>query len=542
MDRRSFLASGMAGAVTVLGPVPRFSGGRCLAAVPPRPRAEFELEEATIAELQDKMESGEHTAVSLVEAYVARIEALDREGPTLRHVLEINPDALSIARSLDEERRARGPRGPLHGVPILLKDNIDTGDRMTTTAGSLALAGSPAARDAFIVRRLREAGAVLLGKTNLSEWANFRSSHSSSGWSGRGGQGRNPYALDRSPCGSSSGSAAAIAANFAAGAVGTETDGSVVCPASANSVVGIKPTVGLVSRAGIIPIAHSQDTAGPLARTVTDAAILLAAIAGVDADDPATASPPAAAAHGDLRHLDPAALEGARIGVARAEFFGYSEETDRIAEEALGVLEERGAVLVDPADIPHAGHYGDSEFEVLLYEFKADLNGYLARRPGVPVGSLGALIEFNEQNREREMRFFGQDIFLTAEEKGPLTEDRYREALETGRRLSRTEGIDAVMDEHDLDALVAPTTSPPWKIDLVNGDHGLGGFSSPAAVAGYPHVTVPAGYAFGLPVGLSFVGRPYSEPLLLGLAYDFEQASGVRRTPRFAISEEPPPG
>lgn len=504
----------------------------------PQARADFELEEATIADLQAKLQSGEHTSRSLVAAYVARIEALDQAGPAINHVLEINPEAFDIADRLDEERRARGPRGPLHGIPILLKDNIDTGDRLTTTAGSLALEGTRAARDAHVARRLRDAGALVLGKTNLSEWANFRSTNASSGWSGRAGQGRNPYALDRSPCGSSSGSGGAIAASFAAAAVGTETDGSVVCPAAANSLVGVKPTLGLVSRSGIIPIAHSQDTAGPMARTVADAAILLGAMTGVDPDDPATSAGEGRAQADYTRFLDPRGLAGARIGIARKEFFGYSEETDRIADIAIEVMKDAGAVIVDPADVPHADEYGDSEYEVLLYEFKADLNVYLAGRTGISPRALVDLIRFNEEHRDREMPYFGQEIFMQAEEKGPLTEQAYRDALAKNHRLSRKEGIDAVMEAHRLDALFASTASPPWTIDLVNGDHGLGSFSSPAAVAGYPHVTVPAGYAFGLPVGVSFVGRPFSEPTLLRLGYAFEQATRARRPPRFAAGAE----
>jgi amidase len=499
---------------------------------------DFELEEATIVDLQAKMESGEQTARSLTEAYLARIETIDREGPVLRALLEPNPDALEIADQLDRERRGGQVRGPLHGIPILLKDNIETADRMETTAGSLALLGAGPPRDAFVAARLRDAGAVILGKANLSEWANFRSTASSSGWSARGGQAKNPYALDRSPCGSSSGSGTAVAANLCMVAVGTETDGSIVCPSSANSLVGIKPTLGLVSRAGIVPLSHSQDTAGPMARTVADAAILLDAMAGIDPADPATAEVHGHPHEGYSRFLDPRGLTGVRIGVVREKLFGYSEEADRIAEAAIQAMRDAGAILVDPVTLPHAGEYDDSEYEVLLYDFKADVSAYLAGRPGSPVRSLSDLIRFNEERRDEEMPYFGQEIFVQAEEKGPLTDPQYREALEKNHRLSRTEGIDHVMEEHRLDALFAPTTSPPWTIDLVNGDHGLGGSSTPAAVAGYPHVTVPAGYAFGLPVGVSFFGRAWSEPVLIRLAHAFEQATRVRRPPRFAATAD----
>ncbi len=492
----------------------------------------FALEEVTIAELQEAMESGELTSRAITEMYIARIEALDYSGPTVRSILEINPDALEIADGLDQEREEKGPRGPLHGIPVLLKDNIDTADRMETTAGSLALLGSRPSRDAHVARKLREAGAVILGKTNLSEWANFRSTQSSSGWSGRGGQGKNPYALDRNPCGSSSGSAQAIAANFAAVAIGTETDGSIVCPSSANSIVGIKPTLGLVSRSGIIPIAHSQDTAGPMARTVTDAAVLLGAITGVDPRDDATRQGRGKAAGDYTKFLDPDGLRGARIGVARNNGFGTSPETDAIMEDAIAALKRAGAVIVDPADIPNIDKYGDSEFEVLLYEFKADLNKYLAERGG-PMRSLGDLIAFNEENAGKEMPYFGQEIFEMAQEKGPLTDPTYRKALANNHKLSREQGIDAVMEKHNLDALIAPTGSPAWPTDLINGDHFLFGSSSPAAVAGYPNITVPAGYSYGLPVGISFMGRAYSEGTLIGLAYAFEQATEVRRPPEF---------
>lgn len=538
LNRRAFLGSGLAAGIAGAMAPSALRATRLPERGPVFTAPRSEVDEATIPELQASMESGEHTARSLAEAYLERIAALDAEGPVLRALLETNPDALDIADGLDAERRAGSVRGPLHGIPVLLKDNIDTADRMETTAGSLALLGTRPARDAFIARRLREAGAVILGKANLSEWANFRSIASSSGWSARGGQARNPYALDRSPCGSSSGSATAVAASLCAVAIGTETDGSIVCPSSANSVVGIKPTLGLVSRTGIVPIAHSQDTAGPMARTVADAAILLGVMAGRDPADPTTAGARDRAQEDYTRFLDPDGLEGARIGILRERFFGYSEEADRVAEAALEAIREAGAELVDPVTLPHAGEYDDSEYEVLLYEFKADLNAFLAGRPGTPVGTLADLIRFNEEHREEEMLYFGQEIFVQAEEKGPLTEAAYRDALARNHRLARAEGIDRIMGEHRLDALFAPTTSPPWTIDLVNGDHGLGGCSSPAAVAGYPHVTVPAGYAFGLPVGVSFLGRAWSEPVLLRLAYAFERATGARRPPGYAATAD----
>ncbi len=492
----------------------------------------FELEEATVAHLTAGLESGRYTSRRLCQLYLARIEEIDRRGG-LRSVIETNPDALALADRADAERRAGRNRGPLHGIPVLIKDNIATGDRMMTTAGSLALADAPAPRDAFVAQRLRDAGAVILGKTNLSEWANFRSTRSVSGWSGRGGQCRNPYALDRNPCGSSSGTGAAIAASLAAVGVGTETDGSIVCPASANSLVGIKPTLGLVSRSGIIPIAHSQDTAGPMARTVTDAAILLGVLAGSDPSDAATAPAGSRGQADYTRFLDPNGLQGARIGVARAKVTGYSASADRLFESALDVMKRSGAVLVDPADIPQLGEYDDAEFTVLLYEFKADLNVYLAGLGVAPARTLADLIAFNDQHRDQELPYFGQEIFITAQEKGPLTDDAYMEALLHCRRLSRTEGLDVVFAKEKLDALVAPTGSPAWTIDLVNGDHFLGASSTPAAVSGYPSVSVPVGYVHGLPVGMSFIGTAWSEPTLVRLAFAYEQAAKPRRPPRF---------
>jgi amidase len=500
----------------------------------PAPQAQvksFELDEATIADLQSGMTSGKYTSHSITERYLARIDEIDRHGPALASVLEVNPDALAMADAADTERKSGHTRGRMHGIPVLIKDNIDTADRMQTTAGSLALLGSKPIQDAFVAQKLREAGAVILGKTNLSEWANIRSSHSSSGWSGRGGQTKNPYALDRNPCGSSSGSGAAASASLCVVAVGTETDGSVVCPSSSNGLVGIKPTLGLISRAGIIPISHSQDTAGPMARSVRDAAILLGALAGVDPRDSATSASTGKIALDYTSFLDPNGLRGARIGVAR-KYFGFNDAVDKLMEDLIAEIKRRGAELIDPADLPSHGKFNDSEFTVLQYELKADLNAYLANRPGAPA-SLKAIIDFNERNREKEMPYFGQDIFIKAEAKGPLTEKEYVDALDADQRLARKEGIDAVMDKFQLDAIMAPTAGPAWLTDWVDGDNSGGGSSNAAAVAGYPDITVPAGFIFGLPVGVSFFGRAWSEPTLLKIAYGFEQSMKVRTPPQF---------
>lgn len=525
----------MAGALAVAHPIVQrqtFASSASLHAA--SPVAKFDLEEATIAELQAGMQSGKFTARSLANKYLARINEFDKRGPAINSIIELNPEALDIADQLDLERKRKGARGPLHGIPVLIKDNIDTADRMMTTAGSLALVGAKPLRDAFVAQRLREAGAVILGKTNLSEWANFRSSHASSGWSGRGGQTRNPYALDRNPCGSSSGSGASVASNFCAVAVGTETDGSVVCPSSANALVGLKPTVGLVSRAGIIPIAHSQDTAGPMARTVTDAAILLTILAGVDPRDEMTKESRSKAQQADYtRFLDANGLRGARIGVAR-KFFGFSDQVDKLMNEAIETMKRLGAIIIDPAEIETAGKFDDSEFEVLLYEFKTDLNKYLAGLgANAPVHTLKEIIAFNERNKEREMPFFGQDIMTKAEAKGDLQSKEYLDALAKNHRLSRAEGIDATLQKHKLDAIIAPTGGPTWPTDLLNGDHFTGGYSTPSAVAGYPHITIPAGFISGMPVGLSIFAGAYSEHTLIKLAYAFEQATKLRRPPRF---------
>jgi len=518
------------GGETVLGtPLSHSPDGKARFVGPP-----FDLEEATIADLQSAMASGKRTARSITQLYLNRIAALDRKGPTLRHVIEVNPDALAVAESLDRERKGGRVRGPLHGIPMLLKDNLDTADRMTTTAGSLALAGSIPAQDSTVAAKLRAAGVVFLGKANLSEWANFRSTHSTSGWSGRGGQARNPYVLDRNPCGSSSGSGGAVAANLCAVAIGTETDGSIVCPSAANGIVGIKPTVGLVSRAGIIPIAHSQDTAGPMARTVRDAAIVLNAIAGIDARDTATSSLRTREQVDYTRYLDANGLRGARIGVARAKFFGYSDVTDKVINDAIDAMKAHGAVMVDPANIETAGKFDDSEFDVLLYEFKADLNSYLASLGArAPVKSLQEIIAFNDAHKSQEMPWFGQEIMIQAQAKGPLTEQKYIDELASNLKMSRTDGIDATMDKYKLDAIIAPTGGPAWPTDLLNGDHFTGGSSTPAAVAGYPNINVPAGFSHNLPIGISFFGRPYTEPVLIRIAYAYEQATRHRRPPTF---------
>ena len=494
----------------------------------------FELDEITITELQEGMKSGRFTARSLVEKYTARIEEVDKSGPALNAIIELNPDALGIADSLDRERKARGPRGPMHGIAVLIKDNIDTADRMMTTAGSLALVGAPKpSKDSVVAQKLRASGAVIVGKTNLSEWANIRSGHSTSGWSGRGGLTRNPYALDRNPCGSSSGTGAGISANLAAVGIGTETDGSIVCPSSSNGLAGIKPTVGLISRTGIIPISHSQDGAGPMCRTVRDAAILLGALTGIDPDDAATSAAAGKSQTDYEQFCDPNGLSGARIGVAR-KYFGFNDAVDALMEQSLDVMKKQGATIIDPADVATLGKFDESELLVLMYELKADLNAYLGGLgPGAPVKTLQEVIDFNDRNRQKEMPYFGQDMLLKAEAKGPLTEKDYLDALARNHQLARTEGIDAVMDRNHLDALVAPTGGPAWVTDLINGDHSAGGSSNAAAVAGYPNVNVTAGLISGLPIGISFFGRAWSEPTLIKLAYSFEQATKARQAPRF---------
>jgi amidase len=496
------------------------------------------IEEATIRELQRRLAAGEVTSRGLTEAYLARIEALDQNGPRVNSVIETNPDALAIAEGLDRERKAGRIRGPLHGIPILIKDNIDTRDRMQTTSGSLALEGSPAPRDAFLVRRLRAAGAILLGKANLSEWANFRDRHSVSGWSSRGGLTRNPYSLDRSACGSSSGSAAAVAASFCAAAVGTETDGSIICPSQTCGIVGVKPTLGLVSRSGIVPIAHSQDTAGPMARTVEDAAILLGALTGVDAADPATRASKGRRARDYTSFLDKAGLRGARIGVAR-NMIGTDPRLAALLDSWVDVMQGLGATVIDPANLPNFDRFGKTELEVLYVEFAHDLRRYLAARgPTVRVRTLADVIRFNEENRARVMPYFGQDRMTTAEEKAAVGREAYRKALAKNRRLTRREGIDAAIKKHRLDAVVVPSGGPAWTIDLANGDPRSWDMesTSPAAVAGYPHITVPGGEVHGLPVGISFFALAWQEPKLLRLAYAFEQATKIRKPPAFAAS------
>jgi amidase len=533
-SRRQFLKKGLTGGIAAVSfPSLSFVKKATTSYLDSMDIRTAELDEITITELMEGMKTGKYTARSIAEHYISQIEAIDKKGSFLNSVIELNPDALQIADALDKELKEKGVSGPLHGIPILIKDNIDTSDKMQTTAGSLALVGSKPPKDAFLVKQLRDAGALILGKTNLSEWANIRSSHSTSGWSGRGGLTKNPYALDRNTSGSSSGSGAATAANLCVVAIGTETDGSVVSPSSINGIVGIKPTVGLVSRSGVIPISHSQDTAGPMARTVRDAAIVLGALAGVDPEDDATKNENRKSFADYTQFLDTEGLKGARIGIVR-KYFGFHPGVDAVMEQALDVLKNKGAVLVDPADVDTIGKFDTTEMTVLLYELKADMKAYLQRRgPDTPVHSLKDIIEFNKKNSAKEMPYFKQELFLQAEEKGPLTDKEYLDALESNHRLTRIEGIDAVMDKYNLDALVSPTDSPAWLTDLVDGDHFLGGSSQLAAVAGYPHITVPAGFVFGLPIGISFFGRAWSEPVLLKIAYGYEQASKARKPPRF---------
>jgi amidase len=534
MDRRDFLS---VSAIAGIAADRRKKKKKSKTAPPPPPppnRVQIAagiLDEIGVPELHSRLRQNLLTAEHLTELYLARIEAIDRSGPALRSVIETNPDALAIARALDAEFKTKGPRTPLHGIPVLIKDNIDTGDRMQTTAGSIALAGTPPIADSWVAARLRAAGAIILGKTNLSEWANFRSTHSTSGWSGRGGQTKNPYALDRNPCGSSSGTGAAISASLAAVGVGSETDGSVVCPSSMCGLVGVKPTLGLVSRTGIIPIAHSQDTAGPMARTVWEAALLLGVLTGVDPRDPATQASDGKAFPDYTLFCDLNGLRGARLGIAR-QYFNISPAVTAIMEQCIALMKQAGAIIVDPVNFSTNEGWRDTETTVLLYEFKADLNAYLAAR-SAPVKSLADCIAFNKANHSAEMPYFDQELMEQAQAKGPLTDKAYLDALANNLKLTRTEGIDAILAKDHLDAIVAPTAGPAWLTDWIDGDHADSGCSSPPAVAGYPHITVPAGFQFGLPVGISFFGAPWTEPKLIKLAYAFEQAHKGRRKPEF---------
>ena len=560
MNRRAFVVSGVVtGALAVASTtIPRRASAAAPATAPATALAgapagapaappwtapdDFPLAEITIDRLQQAMQSGQYSARSIAEQYLTRIDALDQRGPTVNAVLELNPDALAIADALDAERKAKGARGPLHGIPVLIKDNIATADKMQSTAGSLSLVAGTPPRDAYIVERLRAAGAVILGKTNLSEWANYRSTHSCSGWSGRGGQTRNPYALDRSPSGSSSGSGVATASNFCAVSIGTETDGSIVSPSSVSSLVGLKPTVGLVSRAGIVPISQSQDTSGPICRTVRDAAILLSVMTGIDPRDAATAGSRGKTVTDYTTFLDPSGLKGTRIGVARGHYFGFNRGLDKAVEDAIEVMRHEGATIVDPANLATAGEYDDAEGEVLLYEFKAGLNHYLSELgPSAKVHTLADVIAFNDSHHDEELRYFAQELMLQAQAKGPLTTPAYVAARAKCVKLARTLGIDKTMDTHRLDAIVIPTGAPAWPIDLVCGDGSVAGAASsstPAAVAGYPSITVPVGFVFGLPVGMSFIGRAYSEGLLLRLAYAYEQLAPMRQPPTFRATAD----
>jgi amidase len=528
MKRREFVKLGM------LASLGAMTGGGAMAATVKS--GGVNIVEVGAADLQAAMTAGKITSRQLVKLYLARIKAIDKSGPRLNSVIELNPEAEAIAAALDKERKAKGPRGPLHGIPVLIKDNIATADKMQTTAGSLALVGSKPPRDAFIVKQLRDAGAVIIGKTNLSEWANMRSTRSTSGWSARGGLTRNPYALDRNTSGSSSGSGAAAAASLATLTVGTETDGSIISPSNSNGIVGFKPTVGLVSRAGIIPISHSQDTAGPMVRSVTDAALLMTVLAGSDARDAATAD--ADSKKSDYtKYLDPKGLQGKRIGVVKSQFGGRNDLVSAVIEAQLDVLKAQGATLVEIPELPNASKYGQSEYDVLLYELKAGMAAYLGEyAPDSPHKTLADLIAFNEKNKDRELRYFGQEHFIRAQAKGGLDSKEYLDALANNRKFSRAEGIDKALTENKLDALVAPAGGPAWLTDLIKGDAAGGGFTAGAAVAGYPHITVPAGFVSGLPCGISFVGTAWSEPVLFAIAYAYEQASNQRKSPKFPKS------
>jgi amidase len=526
-DRRQFLKTGLIGAAAVAASSQLDLNASAQSSVKP-----FELEEITLAELRAGLNSGRFTSQQLVEMYSQRISEIDRQGPSIRAVIEMNPDAMAIAKKADDERKAGGGRGPMHGIPILIKDNIATGDKMSTSAGSLALKDARSPKDSFVAAQLRKAGAIILGKTNLSEWANIRSSHSSSGWSGRGGQTLCPYALDRNPSGSSSGTGAAVSANECPVGIGSETDGSIVSPACSNGLVGLKPTVGLVGRTGIIPISHTQDTAGPMARTVADAAALLSVLAAVDPEDEA-AKASSGKAQDYLRVLDPNGLKGARLGVLR-KYAGESIKVDALFADALKVMKEAGAEIVDPVEVTTLGKFDDSEFQVLLYELKADLPKYFQWfGPTSPLKTLADAIDFNNKHAAEEMPYFGQEVFLKADQKGPLTSDEYVKALADCRKSSREEGIDATMNKHKLDAIICPTGTAAWPIDLVNGDGGYSSSSSLAAVAGYPHITLPMGYVLGMPVGISFFGRARSEASLIKYAYAYEQKTKWRKAPKF---------
>ena len=540
VDRRRFIATTVAGgvgmAVGTSGCAPSDSPKRSVirsgggSQIPP-----FELDEISVDELQQSMESGERTARSITELYLERIDEMDRQGPELRSIIETNPEALAIADDLDEERRTNGPRGPLHGIPVTVKDNIDTHDQMTTTAGSLALEGSIPPMDSFIAQKLRSAGAIILAKANMSEWAYFRGLRATSGWSARGGQCRNPYALDRNPCGSSSGSGVAASANLAALTIGTETGGSIMCPSSSNGVVGIKPTVGLWSRSGIIPISHSQDTAGPMCRNVKDATILLGALTGVDARDSATSSSQGKAHNDYTPFLDLAGLQGARIGIARS-FTGFDPRIITLFNEAIEAMQAEGAIIVDPANLDATAWNDPLSLVLLEYEFKADLNAYLeSLGPNIRVKSLADVIEFNEQHADLEMPYFGQERMIASQARGALAHPEYLSAMGTIQKANREDGIDRLMREHSLDAIVAPTRDIPWPTDHIKGDRSDGGSSAgPAAIAGYPDISIPMGFVSGLPVGVSFFGRAWSEPTLIRIAYAYEQVTQHRRAPTFA--------